>query len=93
VSAGFQFQTIRAVELVEARAEVVDFAVDDLWRSNLAAWERACTEAARLGRPAPQKPRLAFDLHHCRVESRRIRIKRERSETYFNQLTNPTPQY
>jgi hypothetical protein len=72
VSAGFQFTTIRAVELVEARAEVVDFAVEDLWRSNLAAWERACAEAARLGRPAPQKPRLAFDLAHCRAESKRI---------------------
>jgi len=93
VSAGFQFQTLRAVELAEARAEVVDFAVDDLWKVNLAAWEKACVEAARLGKPAPQKPRLAFDLHHCRVESRRIRIKRERATTYWNDLTNPTPQY
>jgi hypothetical protein len=93
VSAGFQFQTIRAVELVEARAEVVDFAVEDLHWTNLAAWERSCAEAARLGKPAPQKPRLAFDLAHCRAESKRIRVKRERNTTYFNDLVNPTPQY
>lgn len=93
MSAGFPFQTLRAVELVDARAEVVDFAVEDLRDPNLAAWERACAEAARLGKPAPQKSRLAFDLEHCRRESRRIRIQRERRSTYWNELVNPTPQY
>jgi hypothetical protein len=92
-SGGYRFERLRAVEGAEARAEVIDFAVEDLHRPNLTAWERACVEAARLGKPAPQKPRLAFDLALCRAESRRIRVKRERDSSYFNQLTNPTPQY
>jgi len=93
VSVGYRFQTLRAVELVDARAEVIDFAVEDLHRPNLEAWERACDDAARKGKPAPQRPRLASDLALCRRESRRIRVKRERDAHYFNELTNPTPQY
>jgi hypothetical protein len=92
VSAGHQFTELRAVALLDAREEVVGFAVD-LHQQDLRAWERGVEIARNAGKPAPQKSRLAFDLAHARTESRRIRLKRERDATYFNELVNPTPQY
>lgn len=90
MSERFHFSEVTAVESLDARDEVVGFAVE-LQADDLRSWERSCAEADRLGRPRPQKSRLAFDLEHCRAESRRIRLKRERDATYFNDLTNPTP--
>lgn len=90
MSGGLAFTTLTAVELIDARAEVFDFA-EELQQQDLKAYDKACKTADRAGKPRPQRPRLAFDLDFAKAESRRIRLKRERDATHFNQLTNPVP--
>lgn len=82
------FTTIHAVESIEARAEVEEFALE-LHESDLRSWEKSCDQARALGKPLPQKSRHAFDLAHCRAESKRIRTKRERTSTYWNDFIDP----
>lgn len=82
MSAGVQFDELVASEAAAARAEVVRFAAEE-YLSQGASWRRM--KAA--GDPAtkPRPPSLA----ECRAMSRRIRLKRERQATHFNDTTDP----
>lgn len=79
------YRELKAVELADARLEVVEWAAD-LYEDQLATWERK----KRLNRRNKARPPT---VRECRDKSREIRIKRERDTTYWNDLVSPHPQY
>lgn len=90
---GLPFTTLRAMELVDAREEVIAYAEEDLYATNLREWQKACDTAAKAGKPKPQRPKAASDRDWCREQSRETRIRRERDSTYWNDLVSANPLY
>ena len=86
MSAGVPFQRLRAVEELDARAEVYEFA-DELYADQVAIWQ----SNARRGAPNKMRERPSFAFYLA--DSRRVRLKRERDHRYFNQLTARNPLY
>lgn len=78
------FGCLDAPELVEARTEVIEWA-EELYLDQRETWRTRKRKGRRNKPTAPS-------LRRCLDESRKIRLKRERDHTYWNQLTatNPT---
>lgn len=73
--------SIVAMEKVDARREVVEFA-EDLHREQL----ETHLHLKRTGQRVKPQPPTAEE---CRAKSRQIRLKRERDATHYDDSTNP----